>query len=790
MDLVHPQCSLLFEVGDLQYASPATVSRCGMVYVDPKNLGWRPYVWKWCSERFSSEENSPERKELFEKLFDRYTDACIAFVLHGEDTDGSIIEKRIRTIIPYTDMNMVVQLCTVLDAIFLSEKMDQENFDEREIECLFIFALYWSIGATIVDDDRERFDAFVKRVLDSYLTGVDNGEKLERSVSAGSYPTRLTLYEYMFDTEEHRWIAWRSIVPDYVKPDDGKFSSILVPTVDTVRYSYLIDAIASTDRPVLFVGAPGTAKTVIIQNYLNRMVSDDPDRIATLNINLSSRTSSLDVQRTIEDNIEKKIGDMYGPFSGKQLYVLIDDLNMPFVDIYGTQQPIALLKLLFELGGMYERGSSLSFKKIRDLHFFSGMAPPGGGRNSVDPRFISKFSVFNINFPSTESLNKIYSSILSTHLEPFEDEVKSIVQTITDSTLQLYGAIVQRLPPTPSKFYYIFNLRDLSRVYEGLCLSTVDKFNSLDRFVRLWRNECMRVFYDRLMTDEDQAFVVRKIEEIIRQNFQSESEFALSNPLIFGDFKDMNSPGINARLYDDMVDFERVKKVLVENLELYNEMYSKKMELILFDDAIEHLTRIHRIIRMNRGHALLVGVGGSGKQSLTRLAAFTAGYEVFEIVITRSYGETQFREDLKLLFSKLGNEDKRVVFLFTDAHVAEPGFLEYINNLLTTGMIPALFTDEEKEQVTTLAAKEMKESGMVVTKENKWNYFVDKCRDNLHVVLAMSPAGDTLRIRCRKYVLIFLFFQFRFFVMVLVKTSSFMFSCALFGGVRIASLVW
>ena len=64
-----------------------------------------------------------------------------------------------------------------------------------------------------------------------------------------------------------------------------------------------------------------------------------------------------------------------------------------------------------------------------------------------------------------------------------------------------------------------------------------------------------------------------------------------------------------------------------EILEEYNETKSR-MNLVLFDDALEHLTRVHRIIRMDRGHALLVGVGGSGKQSLTKLAAFTAGCEV------------------------------------------------------------------------------------------------------------------------------------------------------------------
>ena len=97
------------------------------------------------------------------------------------------------------------------------------------------------------------------------------------------------------------------------------------------------------------------------------------------------------------------------------------------------------------------------------------------------------------------------------------------------------------------------------------------------------------------------------------------------------------------------------------------------MNLVLFDDAIEHLTRVHRVIRMEKGHALLVGVGGSGKQSLTRLGAFSAGCEVFEITLTRGYDENAFREDLKGLYSKLGLENKKMVFLFTDAHVAQEG---------------------------------------------------------------------------------------------------------------------
>lgn len=91
------------------------------------------------------------------------------------------------------------------------------------------------------------------------------------------------------------------------------------------------------------------------------------------------------------------------------------------------------------------------------------------------------------------------------------------------------------------------------------------------------------------------------------------------------------------------------------------------MNLVLFDDALYHLTKIYRIIRFPLGHALLVGYGGSGKQSLTRLASFTAKYRLYTITLTRGYKEKEFREDIKNLFGQLC--ENPVLFLFTDAHV-------------------------------------------------------------------------------------------------------------------------
>jgi dynein heavy chain len=204
-----------------------------------------------------------------------------------------------------------------------------------------------------------------------------------------------------------------------------------------------------------------------------------------------------------------------------------------------------------------------------------------------------------------------------------------------------------------------------------------------------------------------------------------------------------------ARLYEDLLDFQAVRSITLEILQEYNDR-NNKMNLVLFDDALDHLTRVYRVIRMKRGHALLVGVGGSGKQSLTRLAAFTAGYTIFEITLSRGYGETEFREHLKTLYSQLAL-GKPTVFMFTDGHVAQEGFLELINNMLTSGQVPALYQDDEKDAVLACVRDEATKLGLLKTREVLWKFFITKCADNLHIVLCMSPQGDTLRERCRSF---------------------------------------
>lgn len=738
-----PHCALLFEVGDLSYASPATVSRAGMVYVDPKNLGYLPFWNKWIHIRKGTDEHKEKLNEVFQKV----AVPTLRYVVEG--FIGLQAVKPLKLIIHQTALNMVVQLCNMLDALLPGQTDETKEWSMEITEAEFIVSLYCSVGAAIVIENRSEFDEFAKKCCGMVqMEDSENKKAPLRTVPAG-FPT---LYHYFVDKAKQVWIAWKWVVPGYVHDRLKNFNEILVPTIDTCRTDWILELMNIIGRPVVLVGETGTSKTAIVQDFLRRL---SPEQFLQLNVNFSSRTSSMDIQRNIESAVEKRTKDIYGPPLGKKLIVFIDDLNMPQVDDYGTQQPIALLKLFFERGGLYDRGKELNWKQVKDTCFLAAMGKAGGGRNEVDPRFISMFSVFNLTFPSDETVLYIYKSILGGHAQALSQEIIHTVPILVEMTLELYKAAVVELPPTPSKFHYIFNLRDLSRIMAGMCQVEKTFFQTQVHIVRVWRNEFLRVICDRLINTADQNLMREKIYRQVEHCFPEE-DFpnllgrVMRDPLLFGDYRNACAGGDEIRLYEDLLDYDAVFFLFQEILDEFGERYGK-VNLVLFDDALEHLTRIHRVLRMNKGHMMVVGVGGSGKQSLTRLAAFAAGCYVFEISLSRGYNEMSFKEDMKKLYNQIGVERKPSVFLFTASQIAEEGFLEMINNMLAVGMIPALFTDDEKDAIINGVRGHAKEAGYGIGKEEVWCYFKKKCNENLHVVLSMSPAGDILRTRCRNF---------------------------------------
>ncbi|KAH9636656.1 hypothetical protein HF086_003474 [Spodoptera exigua] len=151
--------------------------------------------------------------------------------------------------------------------------------------------------------------------------------------------------------------------------------------------------------------------------------------------------------------------------------------------------------------------------------------------------------------------------------------------------------------------------------------------------------------------------------------------------------------------------------------------------------------RINRILEAPRGNALLVGVGGSGKQSLSRLSSFISSLEVFQIQLRKGYGMNDLKVDLAALNLKAGLKAIGNVFLMTDGQIADERFLVLINDLLASGEIAELFPDEDVENIINGVRGETKATGVPDTRENCWAFFINRVRTLLKEQLVDPVAG-------------------------------------------------
>jgi dynein heavy chain, axonemal len=729
-----PTTNLIFEPMDLEAASPATVSRCGMIYMEPSSLGWKPLVDSWM-------KTLPKcfhavNRQVIISMFMRFCPLLLWFIRKGG----------LKEMVTTSDANLIQSLMNIFDC-FLDEfkveapppvtdkdKATQEKVEppkpvdnalkevevRAQIEGIFFFACIWSLGGTLFQESREKFSLVFRGILEKtfpqeLIIQFKIPEEVQVPPLQKPYifpiPKVGSVFDYRYIKEgKGKWRPFSDDIQAQTEATqrDRPVSQIIVPTLETIRTCAILDLLVKHSKHLMIVGPTGTGKSFYTNDFL--LKKSDPNVYRPVLMNFSAQTTANQTQDIIMSKLDKRRKGIYGPTQGNKCVIFVDDVSMPQKEIYGAQPPIELLRMWFDHGIWYDRKENVPLKLV-DIQFLCAMGPPSSG-NTVTPRFARHFNTLVINEFEEQILVTIFSKIVLWHLDTrgFSKEFDPCIEEIVGSTLKIYQEAKAYLLPTPAKCHYLFNLRDFSRVVQGVLLSVPEGTETIDTMRRMWSHEILRVYGDRLVDDNDRLWLFNLMYQVIQEKMDVDPEelfVRLREPkqkltesdlrkLLFCDF---TNPKADNKLYLEVEELEQLKYTVEAYLVEYNNMSKKPMNLVLFRFAIEHLSRICRIIKPPRSHALLIGVGGSGRQSLTRLAAHINDYETHTVEISRQYGINEWHEDIKGVIKKVSTSENQGVFLYTDVQIKEEAFLEDVCYILNNGEIPNLFNTEEKNEI-------------------------------------------------------------------------------------------
>eukprot|EP00937_MAST-01D_sp_MAST-1D-sp2_P002818 g2818.t1 len=727
-----PAMRMIFEINSLANATPATVSRAGILFINENDIGWQPFATSWILRRADDLERS-----VLPSLFEKHVSAI---------TNG--LRKGFETVTPLRLISKVETMCSLLEGLL---DACTESKDARTVECCFAYALMWAFGGALDCDKRAGFhDLFLEHF------GSEKG-------SAVAFPADGQCFDHFFDTETAQFVPWGTYVEEslpiesrYSHPDTSDqmhpFYSLFVPTADTTRLTSLLDALVKSRRPVMFVGLAGTGKTTIISNYLQEL---DESMLSTV-VAMNYFTDSATLQKQIEAPIDRRAGRSFGPPAGKQMLYFLDDLNLPHVEEYGTQNSHALLAQHQDHGTIFDRSDLSLRKEIVDTLYLAAMNPTAGSF-VINERNQGHFSTFACLMPGATDLHAIFQAILSGHLQDFDDNAIDACESIVACSVDLTLRVAKSFLPSARKNVYNFDVRSLGAIFQGLLLSNNKHYKDRRSLAQLWLHEVVRVFRDR-MFEEDWAkcniciLETAKKHKLLRgedlaKMFQDKAaDGADPNAcLIFTSFQ-------RADAYLPIVQIGDLRECLESQLAEYNESGAATMPLVLFRDAMEHVTRIARIISKPGGNALLLGVGGSGKQSLARLAAFICECKTIQLSVTSKFKVDDLKEALREMYKAcLSPKGSETVWLMTDQQIVDDEFLVPINDILSQGFVSDLFDRGEMDSLINGIRNLAKAAGVTESPEALNDFLLKRARSQFHLVLCFSPNGGGYRSRTRRF---------------------------------------
>lgn len=354
----------------------------------------------------------------------------------------------------------------------------------------------------------------------------------------------------------------------------------------------------------------------------------------------------------------------------------------------------------------------------------------------------------------------------------FPSNICKLEPLIVAASLEVYRLVHLRLRPIPGYPQYVFSLRDMMSVLQGMCLQTADDLaDSVDsaenEHTRLWAHEVLRVFYDRIRDDDDREWFLEMIKSVTKEKLKMDFDELFKHldqdgdstvdseelrRLFFGHYL---TAGVTA--YDEMSDFAAVISELRARVRKFEQWGQRSSFISISLYQAEHVTRICRVLQLKRGHMLLIGSSGVGKRSMVRLSANMSAVTLLEFDPDGAYNDPpllfRWRKFLCETIINAGSSRNGRFVLLLRASVMTDEMLEDLNCLLNGVDVPGLFMHAHQVDIVSSMRTNVGAGDKVwsLSIAEMFSFFVQLAYDMLHVCFCVDSQYGNLQALCARF---------------------------------------
>ena len=681
--------NFIFETDSLKFASPATVSRMGIIYMNQEDLDINSIYNSWINKTL------PEKGEVIQTWFSNYFEEIY-----------KNYRENYKLQLDTTNYGSINNFLSIFAQIFKDPNVNPSTISKIG----FADAIIKGLGDNLTIDDRKKFAMYVYQVCGERASNMNN----ILDVCYNQKKQNLDNYEYQQSENE---------ITDIKQFMNG------YPLIKTTSAQCDLDTLKiwlNNNEPFIVVGPEGAGKSLLITHLISQIRS-----CQMVTLNCTSQTSSTHIiQKLIQNctmsNTSK--GKCLRPRDCSKLILFLKDINLPKPDKYNTIRLIAFLQNIVAYQGFYDE--NLEFVYLERIQIVASMNPSSTvGRFEITTRFTGNVRMLFLDYPSDEDMNLIYTEYLKGILSSENlGKLSKLSQLLANCSLSIYNNIKKTFT-FDMYHHYIFTPRDISNWLIGLLRY---ECKSADELIKVWGYECIRIFKDKLVGKESK----QKFDQILMDELTKISgKISLKEKIDTQTLKSTIYTSLNST-NNSLVELKSDDyKDLLNKGQLIYERENDELYMTYFDENLQNCKIIDRIITKDYNNLLLIGTYGIGRKKSVRVVSSFKNYELYSLNLTKGYSIKDFKKNIKDLFNIVVLENRVTVFIIEIYHIVIPEIMEYINSLLCSGEVPSLLNKEEQEVFLGQIASEFKEQNEYKT---LYDFYTHRIRKNLKICILLD----------------------------------------------------